>query len=84
MRVVWYHGIVNSSEISASEKHEMKMVQENINPQSAHMYQCKGNRRTRKCSELHEMSRHFKYGYFVHKILFGCMFQVCSFGFWIF
>ena len=53
MRVALYHGIVTRLEIRASEKHEKEIVRRAVNPQSAHMYQCSGGRRTGKCSEMH-------------------------------
>ena len=52
MRVALYHGIVTRLEICASEKHEREIVQRAVNPQSALWCQCRGGRRTGKCSEM--------------------------------
>jgi hypothetical protein len=75
MRVVFVSWNHNSSEMCASEKHEMKVLQGGINPESAHMYQGNGNGWTRKCSEMHRRFRHSKCGYFLQKILLVVFFR---------
>lgn len=68
----------NSSEMSASEKHEKGKAacgyHARFRPYVLYQYE-KGNRRTRKSGEDEQMSRHSKCGYFLQKILLVVIFR---------